>query len=111
MTREHNYYVYMLASRIGGTLYVGVTSDIAYRVSQHREGVGSTFTARYGVKRLVWYEHHSDVTSAIAREKRIKKWPRRWKVQLIEAGNPNWADLFPSSPTPVRTGSPGQAGR
>lgn len=111
MAREHNYYVYMLASRLGGTLYVGVTSYIAYRVSQHREGVGSTFTARYGVKRLVWREHHGEIISAIAREKRIKKWPRKWKVQLIEASSPHWADLFPSSPTPVVTGSPGQAGR
>jgi putative endonuclease len=111
MAREHNYCVYMLASRLGGTLYVGVTSDIAFRVSQHREGVGSKFTARYGVKRLVWYECYSEFTSAIAREKRIKKWPRKWKVRLIEASNPDRSDLFPSSPTLVSTGSPGQAGR
>jgi putative endonuclease len=97
MEREHNYFVYILASRLGGTLYVGVTSELAYRVSMHREGVGSGFTARYGVKRLVYYEHHNDIRSAIAREKRLKKWPRKWKVDLIEKQNPNWTDLFPTT--------------
>jgi putative endonuclease len=97
MEREHNYFVYMLASRLGGTLYIGVTSDLAYRASLHREGVGSEFTAKYGVKRLVYYEHHNDIRSAIAREKRLKKWPRRWKIELIEKHNPNWTELFPTT--------------
>jgi putative endonuclease len=97
MEREHNYFVYILASRLGGTLYVGVTSELAYRVSMHREGVGSGFTAIFGVKHLVYYEHHNDVRSAIAREKRLKKWPRKWKVDLIEKQNPNWTDLFPTT--------------
>ena len=101
MKREHDYFVYILASGLGGTLYIGVTSQPAYRVSLHREGVGSGFTARYGVKRLVYYEHHSDIRSAIAREKRLKKWPRRWKIDLIEKYNPNWTDLFPSISGPA----------
>ena len=97
MEREHDYFVYILASRIGGTLYIGVTSQLAYRTSMHREGVGSNFTAEYSVKRLVYYEHHNDIRSAISREKRLKKWPRKWKIDMIEKHNPNWADLFPTT--------------
>ena len=97
MGREHDYFVYILASGLGGTLYMGVTSQLASRISMHREGVGSQFTAKYGVNRLVYYEHHNDIQSAIAREKRLKKWPRRWKIELIEKQNPNWSDLFPNS--------------
>lgn len=96
MNRRHDYFVYILASRIGGTLYVGVTSDIAWRASLHRDGIGSGFTARYGVKRLVYCEHHTDIRTAIAREKRLKKWPRQWKINLIQTGNPGWLDLYPS---------------
>lgn len=95
MSPSHDYCVYILASTDHGTLYIGVTSDIAWRISLHRDGIGSRFTARYGVKRLVYCEHHSDVRSAIAREKRLKKWPRAWKIRLIEEQNPHWLDLYP----------------
>jgi putative endonuclease len=82
------YFVSMLASRQGGTLYVGVTSDLIRRVAEHREGALPGLTAQYGVKRLVWYEAHDAIEAAIRREKRLKKWPRAWKVALIEAANP-----------------------
>ena len=88
--------VYILASGPKGTVYVGVTSDLAKRIWQHREGVVKGFSHRYGVHRLVWYEQHATMLSAIAREKAIKKWRRAWKIQLIEAANPDWDDLYPS---------------
>jgi putative endonuclease len=100
------YWVYMLASRRNGTLYVGVTRDLVRRVAEHREGVVPGFTAKYGVTRLVWFETHDSVEAAIRREKRLKKWPRAWKVALIESTNLKWRDLWPEV-----TGSPGQAGR
>ena len=87
------YTVYMLANHHHGTLYTGVTSRLAQRIWQHREGVFDGFTARHAVKRLVWTEEHGDVVQAIAREKRLKKWERAWKVALIERDNPNWDDL------------------
>jgi len=87
-------YVYLLASAPYGTLYVGVTNDLAFRVWQHREGQGSAFCRRYGVRRLVHYEIFEDIQNAIHREKRIKTWPRRWKINLIEDGNPRWDDLY-----------------
>jgi putative endonuclease len=87
-------YVYILASKRNGTLYTGVTSDIVARVAQHREGLGGTFTRRYGVTKLVFAEHHDRIEDAIAREKAIKKWRRAWKLELIEQGNPEWHDLF-----------------
>lgn len=87
--------VYIMASRKYGTLYIGVTSDLANRVAQHREGVMDGFTKRYGVKRLVWFERHDSIVVAIQREKSLKKWKRRWKVDLIEMNNPDWNDLFP----------------
>ncbi len=86
-------YVYMLASRKGGTLYVGVTSDLAARMEQHRAGRGSEFTARYQITRLVWFEEHDSIAYAIQREKTIKKWPRQWNVNAIEATNPDWNDI------------------
>ncbi len=86
-------YVYILASARHGTLYVGVTSDLVLRVSQHREGIFDGFTKEYDVKRLVWQEAHATIESAIAREKRIKEWRRAWKINLIEAANPGWEDL------------------
>jgi putative endonuclease len=86
-------YVYILASKRNGTLYTGVTSDLARRVHEHELGVGSDFTSRYGVKTLVWFEEHELVTTAITREKTIKKWPRQWKINAIEALNPEWADI------------------
>jgi putative endonuclease len=86
--------VYILASKRNGTLYTGVTSDLVRRVWEHREGLGDGFTARYGVKRLVYFEAHEDMYTAITREKQIKEWRRRWKVELIEGMNPEWRDLW-----------------
>ena len=88
--------VYMLASQRNGTLYIGVTSNIEQRVWQHRAKVFEGFTKRYGVKRLVYYEVFEDVLAAIAREKRLKRYKRDWKIALIERDNPDWQDLFPS---------------
>ena len=87
--------VYIMASRKHGTLYTGVTSDLVNRVAQHREGVIDGFTRRYGVKRLVWFEHHESIVEAIRRETSLKKYRREWKINLIEDDNPNWDDLFP----------------
>lgn len=86
-------YVYILASQKNGTLYTGVTSDLAGRLLQHRSGTGSKFVARYGVMRLVWFDEYELITDAIAREKAIKKWPRQWKIKLIEEHNPDWRDI------------------
>jgi putative endonuclease len=88
--------VYVLATYKRGTLYVGVTSDLVKRVWQHKGGFADGFTKRYGVNTLVWYELHATMESAILREKAIKKWRRAWKIALIEAGNPEWIDLFDS---------------
>jgi putative endonuclease len=87
--------VYIMASREHGTLYTGVTSDLRNRVAQHREGPIQGFTQRYGVKRLVWFEVHESITTAIQRETSIKRYKREWKINLIELDNPNWDDLFP----------------
>jgi putative endonuclease len=92
--REHRYFVYILASARNGTLYVGVTNDLARRVGEHRDGVSAGFTKKYGVNMLVWFEEHSDIHEAILRETRIKKWRRAWKLELIEKSNPDWNDLF-----------------
>ncbi len=86
-------YVYILASRKGGTLYVGMTSDLARRIEEHRRGEGSIFTAKYAVARLVWFETFEWITQAIVREKTIKKWPRQWKMNLIEETNSHWQDI------------------
>ena len=88
--------VYILSSKRNGTLYVGVTSDLIKRVWEHRNNLVDGFTKRYGVHRLVWYELHKSMESAIKREKRLKEWKRKWKVQVIEKTNPNWEDLYPS---------------
>jgi putative endonuclease len=87
-------WVYILASRRNGTLYIGVTADLPARMVQHRAGKGSGFAARYGVARLVHAEHFERIEEAIAREKALKKWRRAWKLELIERGNPEWDDLF-----------------
>jgi len=92
--REHGGWVYMLASKRNGTLYTGVTNDLLSRVSDHKEGVGSNFTRKYGVTWLVWFEFHETIESAIQRETSIKRWRRKWKLDLIEAKNPDWQDLF-----------------
>lgn len=89
------YFVYLLASQRLGTLYIGVTNDLLRRVHEHRIKAVSGFTAKYNVTRLVWYETHDPVESAIRREKQIKGWRRAWKIALIEEQNPNWYDLFP----------------
>jgi putative endonuclease len=86
--------VYLLASRPRGALYVGVTPNLARRARQHCEGSTPGFTRRFGVKRLVWYELHPTMRGAIAREKALKKWQRRWKLELIERTNPDWRDLW-----------------
>ena len=86
--------VYILASRRNGTLYVGVTSDIVRRVWQHTNDLAQGFTQKYRVHTLVWYELHADMESAIGREKAIKEWKRAWKLELIEASNPGWRDLY-----------------
>lgn len=90
-----DYYVYMLASRRNGTLYVGVTRDLIRRVHEHREGLADGFTRKYGVKSLVWFDSTPSVFAAIAREKQLKNWKRAWKVALIEEANPEWRDLYP----------------
>ncbi|WP_439895998.1 GIY-YIG nuclease family protein [Roseibium aggregatum] len=87
------FWVYMLASRKNGTLYTGVTNDLARRIHEHETGQGSKFAARYGVVRLVWYEEHPTAPQAIAREKAIKSWPRKWKIDLIQQENADWFDL------------------
>ena len=87
-------WVYIMTNRPHGTLYIGVTSDLARRAWEHREGVADGFTKRYRLKRLVHVERYEDVRVAIQREKTLKHWPRAWKVQLIQAGNPEWDDLY-----------------
>lgn len=86
--------VYILASGRNGTLYIGVTSNLAKRVWEHKEDLVDGFTKRYGVHQLVWYEVHENVESAIQREKRLKEWKRTWKLELIESVNPDWQDLY-----------------
>ena len=87
-------HVYIPASRRNGTLYIGVTNDLSNRVFEHREGRGSAFTRKYGVRMLVWYETYDMVTDAIKRETSLKRWPRKWKLDLIERFNPDWTDLY-----------------
>ena len=89
-----SYWVYILASGPGGTLYVGVTNDLVRRVYEHREGLAGGFTKRYHVKTLVYFESHETIATALQREKNIKHWSREWKIDLIVAGNPGWQDLY-----------------
>jgi putative endonuclease len=140
MRERKQFHVYIMASKPWGTLYVGVTSILIFRAFQHREGIIEGFTKKYRVKNLVYFEEHATVGDAIHREKRIKKWPRAWKINLIRTDNPDWNDLaadwYPKQKTPeeieswiaragqsmIETifdeiesakeiGSPGQAGR
>jgi putative endonuclease len=89
-----DFYVYILASRRNGTLYIGVTSELAKRVHEHKMKLVDGFTKRYNVENLVYFEWTSDAESAIRREKQMKKWNREWKVRLIEKSNPEWRDLY-----------------
>ena|SRR3984885_5528020 len=98
------FYVYILASKPWGTLYVGVTSEIEKRIYQHKNGLFDGFTKKYAVKTLVYFEEHATALDAIHREKRIKKWTRTWKINLIRTDNPDWKDLaadwYPPELTP-----------
>ena len=112
---DNTYYVYILASQLRGTLYIGVTNSLLFRVAQHRLGKGGVFTRQYKVQRLVWFEEHSDIANAIQREKTLKHYVRDWKANLIERDNPHWNDLFPELeakygvPNALNPGSSGQA--
>jgi putative endonuclease len=90
-----SYWVYILASKPRGTLYIGVSNDILGRTERHRGGEGSRFTSRYSVRMLVYFEEFADVNEAIQREKSLKRYLRQWKINLIESSNPQWVDLFP----------------
>ena len=91
----NSYYVYILASRKNGTLYIGVTNDLVRRAYDHRNDAIEGFTKKYSVHTLVYYEPYTDVRDALTREKRLKKWKRQWKINLIESTNPDWKDLYP----------------
>jgi putative endonuclease len=93
---ERHYYVYILASRMYGTLYVGITNNLIRRIWEHKNDVVAGFSKDYRVHRLVWFEAHETPIGAITREKQIKKWNRDWKVNLIQAQNPEWNDLYES---------------
>jgi putative endonuclease len=93
MKTSHTYYVYILASKIRGTLYIGVTNDLERRVYEHKTGVKKGFTQKYGVSKLMYFEVFQDVNEVITREKNMKKWKRDWKVKLIEKENKKWLDL------------------
>ena len=104
MRTERHYFVYMMASKTWGTLYVGVSGDLQSRIYQHRNGLIAGFTKTHGSKRLVYFEEHATAASAIHREKQLKKWPRSWKINLIRTDNPDWDDLaadwYPPDLTP-----------
>ncbi|MGB0086035.1 MAG: GIY-YIG nuclease family protein [Rhodomicrobiaceae bacterium] len=89
-------YVYILANRLGGTLYTGMTNSLIARVYQHKAGTADGFTKKYKVDRLVYYEEFGSIEDAIRREKQLTKWNRDWKIRLIEEKNPNWVDLYPT---------------
>jgi putative endonuclease len=97
---DRSYWVYILASDIGSTLYIGVTNDLVRRVYEHRTNAVPGFSSRYAIHRLVYYEQFGDIEFAIRREKRLKKWNRAWKIELIEKTNPSWSDLFPGIASP-----------
>jgi len=88
-------FVYIVTNHKYGTLYIGVTSDLERRIYEHREELVKGFTSTYGLKRLVWYEEHQSIGTAIQREMSLKRWYRRWKIELIESLNPDWRDLYP----------------
>jgi predicted GIY-YIG superfamily endonuclease len=95
MKKEYSYYVYILASQRNGTLYIGVTNSLFTRTFQHRLKENSkSFTTKYNISKLVYFENYQYINDAIAREKQMKKWERRWKIELIEKENPTWKDYF-----------------
>ena len=94
MKEARQYYVYILASKRNGTLYIGVTSNLADRVDKHRKGIYDGFTKKYKVDKLIYYEVYGDVYAAISREKQLKDWKRNWKIELMEKDNSAWRDLF-----------------
>ncbi|HUT30363.1 MAG TPA: GIY-YIG nuclease family protein [Sedimentisphaerales bacterium] len=94
MNGNRSGFVYILASRKNGTLYIGVTSNLLERVHQHKTNVVKAFTQKYGVRRLVYFEQYRDIRDAINREKCMKRWKRQWKINLIEKDNPEWEDMF-----------------
>ena len=94
MVRERTYAVYILASQPYGTLYIGVTGDLITRIAQHKGGETPGFTSKYNVHSLVYLEYFGEIQTAIRREKAMKKWPRQWKINLIERDNPHWQDLY-----------------
>ncbi len=96
VTKQNRYFVYLMANGRNGTLYVGVTSDLTRRAVEHLDGAAEGFTKKYGIDRLVWFEEFNHIDEAITREKQIKKWRRAWKLELIEAVNPEWTDLSAS---------------
>lgn len=91
---QERYFVYLLASKKNGTLYIGVTSELIKRVYEHKNNLADGFTKKYGVHTLVYYEATSEMNSAILRERQLKKWRRAWKIELIEKSNPQWRDLY-----------------
>lgn len=91
---EQGGFVYIMASRRNGTIYIGATSDLPKRAWEHREGIIEGFTKKYGCKLLVWFEQHATIEAAITRERQMKEWKRAWKLRVIEEKNPNWDDLF-----------------
>ena len=104
--------VYLLARASHSTFYTGVTSDLVKRIEEHRSGSTGGFTAKWGIKRLVWFEMHDTMEAAIKREKAIKRWPRQWKYDLIAERNSGWRDLaedFGFEPLPLGRQAPGQA--
>jgi putative endonuclease len=88
------FYVYMLANKRNGTLYIGMTDDLVRRVWEHREGIAEGFTKTYAIKMLIWFEQHASRESAFQRERQMKKWNRLWKLREIERSNPEWRDLY-----------------
>ena len=93
MKTIHQYYVYILASKIRGTLYIGITNDLQKRVYEHKREIKKGFTEKYGINKLIYFETFKDVNEAIKREKNLKKWKRAWKIKLIEEDNKKWLDL------------------
>jgi putative endonuclease len=114
MAEQRSYFVYILASGLYGTLYIGVTNDLHRRILEHRKGRVPGFTKRYRVTKLMYFEEFAHVAEAILRERSLKEWPRAWKINLIEHDNPYWQDLFPAlfgaEPDTAASGSSGAMG-